>query len=270
MEKIYLNIAGFNFTLTLKDIQQNYYKEEFKKMLFKKYPKFIVNKKGKTDFNLIIDYKGSVDIYVREHEDKIRYVYTNNYSIDSAKKTANINYTVSQLQFDTIIREIIDKYLFKKDKGFYLHGSAVGKKDEAFLFLGKSGAGKSTTAQLLDGLCKILSDDFLIVKKYKKKFYYYQSISYEKNWNFKRTNDAYRIAKVFFVKKADEFSLKKIENKDKALSMVMKQFFTYDLKPDIQFSLLTDFVNKTDFYYIYVKKDKKLFKGFFRKKVLKI
>ena len=270
MEKIYLNIAGFNFALTLKDIQQNYYKDEFKKMLFKKYPKFIVDKKVKADFNLIIDYKGSVDIYVREHEDKIRHVYTNNYSIDSAKKTAHVNYTVSQLQFDNIIRELIDKYLFKKDKGFYLHGSAVGKKGEAFLFLGKSGAGKSTTAQLLDGLCKVLSDDFLIVKKYKNNFYYYQSISYEKNWNFKRTNESYRIRKVFFVKKANEFSLKKIENKNKALGMIMKQFFTYDLKPDIQFPLLTAFVNKIDFYYIYVKKDQKLFQSFFREKVLKI
>lgn len=270
MEKIYLNIAGFNFLLILKDIQQKYYQEEFKKMILNKYPNFIVRSNSKIDFKLIADYKGSVDIHVSQNEDKVKRVFTNDYSIDEARKRANVNYTVSQLQFDMIIREIIDKYLFEKDKGFYLHGSAVGNKKEAFLFLGKSGAGKSTTAQLLGGLCKVLSDDFLIVRKNKKGFSYYQSISYEKNWDFERTNDPYQISKVFFVKKAKEFSLKKIENKDKVLSMIMKQFFTYDLKPEAQFSLLTEFVNKTEFYYIYVKKDEKLFKDFFRKEILKI
>lgn len=270
MEKIYLNIAGFNFLLILKDIQQRYYQEEFKKMILNKYPNFIVKSNNKIDFKLIADYKGSVDVYVSEHEDKIRRVFTNDYSIDGARKKATVNYTVSQLQFDMIIKEIIDRYLFKKNKGFYLHGSAVGKNNKAFLFLGKSGAGKSTTAQLLGGLCKVLSDDFLIVRKNKKDFSYYQSISYEKNWDFKRTNDPYQISKIFFVKKAGDFSLEKIENKSKALSMVMKQFFTFDSKLDIQFPLLTEFVNNSEFYYIYVKKDEKLFKDFFKKRVLKV
>ncbi len=50
-------------------------------------------------------------------------------------------------------------------KGFYLHACGVSYKGEGFVFVGHSGAGKSTIAKILKGKAQILCDDRVIIKE---------------------------------------------------------------------------------------------------------
>lgn len=61
------------------------------------------------------------------------------------------------------IRQIISQQVFSED-GLVLHASCVAKDSEAFIFAGRSGAGKSTAAMLSSGM-RIISDDLTAVRK---------------------------------------------------------------------------------------------------------
>jgi len=55
-------------------------------------------------------------------------------------------------------------------KGCFLHSCGVDFNGKGLLFVGHSGAGKSTMARLLKGKAKILCDDRIILRKYKEGF----------------------------------------------------------------------------------------------------
>jgi hypothetical protein len=55
--------------------------------------------------------------------------------------------------------------LIAQHKGFYLHACGVNYKGEGFVFMGHSGAGKSTIAKILRGKAEILCDDRVIIKE---------------------------------------------------------------------------------------------------------
>ncbi|MGD2272129.1 MAG: hypothetical protein PVI06_17135, partial [Desulfobacterales bacterium] len=65
-------------------------------------------------------------------------------------------------------------YRFIHGNGLLLHGAAIQKNDQTVLFLGLSGAGKSTITRLCDpDIC--FADDGAIVKREKSQFYTYRS-----------------------------------------------------------------------------------------------
>lgn len=75
---------------------------------------------------------------------------------------------------DTIVRhlflnQVIPYYLSLEN--LVLHCSAVSYKNKAYLFVGKSGQGKSTIASLLLNHAKLVSDDFVLIKKHKSNYY---------------------------------------------------------------------------------------------------
>jgi len=57
--------------------------------------------------------------------------------------------------------------------GMILHSSCVTKQNNAYLFLGKSGAGKSTIAELAGeyGSYKIIADDLILIRNINNDFY---------------------------------------------------------------------------------------------------
>ena len=54
---------------------------------------------------------------------------------------------------------------FLWDNGLLLHASSVVMPGGALLFLGRSGAGKSTMCQLLSQSFPVLADDFVFVNR---------------------------------------------------------------------------------------------------------
>jgi hypothetical protein len=271
MEKIYLNIAGFTILCQVEDSEQKYHKEKFIKMLRKDYAGFISNKTEKPDFviKILSTHQVSLEIKSYAKNKNIKNFNILLFHINSKRRTLVAHNPLGSFDFEIAINMIIYHNLLPLFKGFILHGSSIAYKGNSFIFEGRPGAGKSTTAQLLKGLCNILSDDSLIIRKVNNKFYSYQPIVNEKNFNFEKNGNAYLVNKVFFIRKAEECAIKEIKNKNLILQKLIRQVFNYDNKVKLQFPVIAEFVNKTDFYYLYVKKDKKIFKEFFKNEVLK-
>lgn len=271
MEKIYLGIAGFNLLFKLHHTEKLFHMEKFEKMLRTDYREFIETKKQKIDFTFHIDYMGTVFLNIKKDKHtKNKNYKISTFNINEKSRALNIHNPPSSSDFEFIVNTVLNKYLMPSGKSFTIHGSAVSYGNNAYLFEGRPGAGKSTTTQLLDGFCNILVDDSMIIRKVNNKFYLYQTIIHEKNYKFKKTNKPFLIDKVFFIKKAEKCSVKEIKNKNTILKKMLKQIYTYEEEFNKQFKILTEFVNETKFYELYIKKDEKIFKEFFKKGVLKI
>lgn len=270
MEKIYLQVGGFNILLEIGDSERKFPKEQFIKMLLYDYSEFIIRKPKKTHFVFKIYTSRYIHLEEKEADNTFDNYHTHFFSIKRNGNWGFINIPPSHLEFEFIITFIINKYLIWKTKSFTLHGSSVVFKDKIFIFEGVSGAGKSTTAKLLEGLCETFSDDEMIIRELNGDIFAFQTINHAKNWNFKRTKESFGINSIFFIKKSKNCYVKKIENKDIALKKILKQVFTESIDLKTQFILISDFVNKNRFYELGVKKDSKIFKQFFKKEILKI
>jgi hypothetical protein len=91
--------------------------------------------------------------------------------------------------------------------GLLLHGAAIQKDDQTVLFLGLSGAGKSTITRLCDpDIC--FSDDGVVVKHEKKRFYTYRSpFSQAKEKNNHADVTKGKINKIFLLEKSDRYDV---------------------------------------------------------------
>lgn len=272
MGKIYLSIAGFNILCRMEESEQTYHRNRFLDMVEKDYGEFVVDKPKKVDFTMIINSTNMTSMEIRENTNNknVKNHMVCLFHVDEKRHVLSTHNPLGNFDLESIVNQVVYQYLLPHNKGFVLHGSSVRYKDKAFINEGRRGAGKSTTAQLLKGLCEVFSDDSIVVRKYKNRFYAYQPFFHEKNYNFERTNKDYKIEKIFFIRKSKKNYLEEIKNKNLILNKILKQVFTYPDGINIQFPLLTDFVNTADFYYLYVRKDEKEFKKFFKKEILKV
>jgi len=73
------------------------------------------------------------------------------------------------------LQVLIIYYLAKKRCGALFHAAGLNDGEKGFLFTGLSGAGKSTTSRIWDGISgiKVLNDDRIIVRKIKGELYMY-------------------------------------------------------------------------------------------------
>lgn len=99
---------------------------------------------------------------------------------------------------------MLEDILYEKlaeSNGFGIHSSSVVINNNAYLFLGKSGAGKSTIVKLLENKFRPLSDDLSIVKKVNKEYFVYQLPVIEKNPRIWKSSRSYPLKKIFFLHK---------------------------------------------------------------------
>ncbi len=267
MEEIYFNIGDFVILFKILTSEKPYHSAKFIEMLKNDYGGFVAEKTSKPDFSVTVFHRGGYAINSRKLKGSKTVDFNATlFHINLKRKILHLGNPPGPFEFEFMINYLLGVYLLPKT-GFILHGSSVGYKGESYIFEGPEGAGKSTTSQLLKGLCDVLSDDSVIVRNIKGSWQTYQTLLNEKNFNFKKTSISNKPKGLFFVKKADECKIEKIKNKELILRKVLKQLFTYQDKVSIQFPLLVKFVNENNFYNIYVKKDEQAFKKFFKKEV---
>lgn len=99
--------------------------------------------------------------------------------LDGLKSYVNLNTFEGEINisskksFDTLLRYIYPMALIYRD-GFCIHASSVVRNDKAYVFPGKSGAGKTTIACLSQD-ATFLGDDVSVVRKMGKEFIAYGS-----------------------------------------------------------------------------------------------
>ncbi|MCK5220823.1 MAG: hypothetical protein KAR14_04525, partial [Candidatus Aminicenantes bacterium] len=74
--------------------------------------------------------------------------------------------------------QILLSRIFADREGLTMHSSGMKINGAGLLFTGQSGAGKSTIAKLLKDEGELLCDEFIIIRKWKKKFRIYGNWSH--------------------------------------------------------------------------------------------
>jgi len=245
MNCIYLNIAGFIIKVIFGNTDWD----------------FISNK-------MIDDIKENLNGFIVKKEDKkidftIRFIEKRNFigKTDKSghqfvvifekksKKLMDTYYQIGFIQFQFILREVINDLLSEND-GYILHASAVSLNNQAYIFLGKPSAGKSTIMKLASKIYKPLADDSVYIRKINNDFYLFQTPMIEKEMIRNKSNKRFFIKKIFFLKKGKNFLLEAIDIKKKIIQLFFRQIQTNKNLLKKQFPKLVDFVNKKNTFYI--------------------
>lgn len=164
------------------------------------------------------------------------------------KKRIDTYYHVSLAAISLILKEIVGELI--KKGGFILHTSSVlDENGNLFVFMAKSGGGKTTAADVLcknKGFVKF-SDDNLFIRKLKGKWIYFSPAVIEKG-RLPKKGRAKR-AKLFFVKKSKKAKVNKLKNERNLLKRVLEQVWLKEeeMENDILKNAMK-FVSENDFY----------------------
>lgn len=242
MEPIYLSISDFFIKITF--IEGEFpFSRVISRNIQHIYSGFVVSDPKRIDYE--------IEIIQRKKIDTLSYKKTKNYIVIYERMSMTkirTYYYISGLQFRLILRDIIIE-LLEKQNGFMIHASAIVHNKFAYLFVGKSGIGKSTIASLLENKYQVLADDSGILKQKNGYYYFYQSILSEKK-NIYKDSCHYSLGGIFFLKQRQQCVLKKINNKETILAHLLKQL--WGMQNNIssnQMRNLTNFVNKNNLFY---------------------
>lgn len=249
---IYLNIAGFNIKINFKKTEFEYFKEIKIKEIKTYWQGFLVgNKPKKIDFTINFIEKNNIETICQIKSKKN---YINFYQI-KGKKRLDSYYQTGPIQFQIILRQILSELLIQK-QGVVVHCSAIKYDNQAYLFLGKPGAGKSTVMSLLSKKFLSLADDSGIIKKEGNNYFFYQTPYLEKNSWIKKNNDKLYLSKIFFLRKKSYFKIEKIKNKDYIIERMTKQLFSEKDLSRGQIKTVLGFISQFDkFYFLSFAKD---------------
>lgn len=153
---------------------------------------------------------------------KIDYLISTNSQNKQNKKTIYINALKSSAQ---IINSII--YLLENNSNnslIFLHASAIATRKGACLFLGNSGAGKSTIVQLLRKF-RPFADDSVIIKKVGLHYFVYQTPFVDKNRPAYLTKRGIKLDRIYCIQKSKKNAIHSINSIDKILSNLSTQLW---------------------------------------------
>lgn len=223
---IYLNIAGFYIGIKLLEIEPPYFMEQdLKRRIENHYQGFLVSEKSlvniKPDYWIIYSPNNQFEVKIQTIEKK---VYIKFYE-ESTRDKITTYYHISPMHLQLILRKVCQT-LLSKNNGLMIHASASFVNNKANIFLGNSGAGKSTIMTILNDKFPSLADDSIILKKEKNDFFVYQTPFIEKNnWVIKKSNRV-KLGNIFFLKKADFNRIDKFTDKGLITKKFLDQFLT--------------------------------------------
>lgn len=203
------------------------------------------------DFTIDFIWNLTQDVIADKRQQK---VFINYYRYKSPRHIETY-YQISVYQFELLLSVVLEN-LLSKSWGFFLHGSAIEKDDKAYLFLGKSGAGKSTAVKMLKKKFRPLADDMLIVRKRGNHFIAYQNPNPEKEADFIKEKKGVPVDRVFFLRKSLHFKIEKIVNKEKINEKMIKQLVSNTVDIKRQFRYVMSFIRShNEFYYLHFAKN---------------
>jgi hypothetical protein len=247
MKNVYLRIAGFTIRLVFHKTKTPAVRNNLKEEVIQCIKSFTL-KKPQTKVDFTLEFKGGQGSMIfKNNKSVFLYLYE-----EKNKNTIVVNYYIQKSQFLLLIRHILDTLLGKN--GFIIHCSAslVGKN--AIVFIGKSGAGKSTIAKLISPEQKRLADDLGIVKREKGKLFFYQTPFVEKNTDFQKGSRGYPLGSICILHKSLQCKAVRPKNKLEFLKKIAIQIRTElheytNIKMRFLFHAFSDFEGNYELFF---------------------
>lgn len=261
MKIIFLKIAGFIIKIAFYPSQYTNFQKSFIKEITNEFKNFIIQKEEKYDYEIRVF---EMEHRIKRVKDNLNEEYITLFSKNIPYNIIDTYYYLSLSSFIHILSMII-AILISQKKGFILHASATKINERAVLFLGRSEAGKSTSARLLKSKYNILEDDRVFIKKSNGKYLFFHSVFINKNSRYKRDDSGYPLDRLFFIKKADFFRVKRISDKSTIINLLSDQLIKPNEGNNTTVKNLLQFVdNFNEFYFMHFKKDSKGMIKFFK------
>jgi hypothetical protein len=214
----YIKLFGVVFLVSIPEEGPRYYLSVMTEWFKRQYIPFQTHKPTVVDYSIIITPQNTID-YVDERS--ITYLPFANWHTE--KNSVEVPFHISQAQFELIIKKI----LFEKMSSnyFFIHGSAVADSQGGAIFLGKSGAGKSTISKQLScskNMRKI-SDDIIGIRIIHDTFFLTQTPFIETHWEYIRSDAEVPLTAIYLLKKADTFSISKPLSAARTFELLIEQ-----------------------------------------------
>lgn len=150
-----------------------------------------------------------------------RYDMTGIYNIE--RKHLNLKIFNNHFSFDTALRVIFSFLLIRK-KGCLMHSSSIIYNGTGILFIGVSGAGKTTIAHLNKDNC-ILSDEISSIS-YKENSYFIHGNTFFSDNDELGPNRESRLDQIFVLNKADHNAIGPIQ-KNQSFSHIIRNIMCF-------------------------------------------
>lgn len=242
-KKIHLLLAGATIELIFHHCEISYYQKRFLTELYAVLGGFMTpfSLKKKPDIHInIIHVIEPPTVTIGPGKRKVFKKYA--LLCDKIGNNFTTFYYINMIQFTQILNTIMQEYLVKV--GFFFHASASYINGQAVLFLGHSGAGKSTITSLLSKKYKIVADDRIFIKKEHGQFYLYQTPFIEKASEIQKSANRYPISKIYLLQQSKQYSLQKIEDKITIISTCFQQLWIDESNQKYKVQLLMEFIDK--------------------------
>jgi len=186
-----------------------------------------------------------------------------------ARKYKGLYWDVSDIVYDFLQVLLINYLAITKKDGVFTHSMGIKDSDEqGLMFMGKSGAGKTTLAKLYHKYSKamILNDDRVIIRKINKIFYIYGSLWHGDFSDYLDSRiEKAKLKKLFFLRKAKENLIRPV-SLDQAFKLIYPAMFpTFWDKGGTETIVLflSDLLSKISCFRLKFRKDKSVI-GFVR------
>ncbi len=246
MEKLTIQIAEFIFEISFEPSEPPFkYDYYYKEKLTNYYKRFIRSEySGKVHFKIHLSKNLEIESFVRKRKKETfikLFEYKSKYSIKTY-------YHLSEDQFYLVLRNGL-QILLKERNGVIVHGSASVINNKAIIFLGKSGAGKSTIMTILAEKYLPVADDSFIIRKINDTFMVFSTPLIEKNSWIKKTSKGFPLHAAFFLKKDSSHSIRRLINKDVVFRKFVSQIFSTQNDYENQIKTFFRLVYQENFFY---------------------
>lgn len=249
---VYLSIAGFNICLNFQPAPWKNLKIKLKQEILNFLQGFrLRTKSSKIDYQIDIVWDRYTDIkfYFNRKNFNSEYYFIN-YCETEYKNKSICYYRISLFEFSIMLRQIIT-YLLRNSEALSLHASAVGHGEKANIFLGKSGAGKSTIRHLLKKKYISLADDYILIRKESSSYYVYQLPFFEGKIRIRKTSKKYLLNGTFFLEKAKDLNLTPVTDKELLIRLIAKQLLLENKKRPVKQQMQTVLKFVSEFHRFY-------------------